>query len=70
MQKLKRKDLKIDVLTTKCPKCNGKLSVGEVFQESDGTQATELICDNCKQRFADVKLPYSALIKEIIDDNN
>lgn len=51
----------IDVAATICPNCGGKLSIGEIVKEKDGTQATELICKRCGRRFVDVKLPYSAM---------
>ncbi len=51
----------IDVATTTCPNCGGKLSIGEIVKEEDETQATELICKKCRQRFVDIKLPYSAM---------
>ena len=45
----------------KCPKCEIELDKGEVQKEKDGTEYFELKCPKCKNRFMDLKIPYSAL---------
>ena len=52
----------------KCQKCNqGELVNGTKRIQSDGTEYFELICPYCKERFLDIKLPYSAILNESID---
>ena len=49
----------------KCPNCsNDEFRKGHKKIEPDGTEYFELICLNCKHRFMDIKIPYSALIGE------
>ena len=44
-----------------CPKCGVLLKRGETIKESDGTEATELYCPECKERYADIKMPIDVL---------
>jgi len=46
-----------------CPKCNSKLNRGKTVKETDGTEYTEFVCPQCKKRYADIKIPYSAMLQ-------
>lgn len=48
-----------------CPNCKTELIEGRKTKEIDGTEGTELICPKCKGRFADIKIPYSALLENM-----
>src|SRR3989338_6925072 len=51
--------------TVNCPNCKRvEFSRGAKRIEPDGTEYVELTCRSCNHRFMDIKLPYSALLKE------
>jgi len=51
------------MIKMKCPECNSEeLIKGPKKIEADGSEYFELRCTNCKHRFADIKIPYSAII--------
>lgn len=44
-----------------CPKCGVVLVEKKRGKQKDGTEYIEFGCPKCKGRFADFKIPYSAL---------
>lgn len=44
-----------------CPKCNVELIEKRRGRQKDGTEYIEFRCPKCKGKFADLKIPYSAL---------
>jgi uncharacterized ferredoxin-like protein len=44
-----------------CPKCGAELIKGKTIKEKDGTEYFELKCPKCKEKYMDLKIPYSAM---------